>query len=50
MMIDDYRLVFIVSILLLLKILNACQNQIHEIVVYTFLNVTEKNHQFLFEY
>ena len=46
-MTDDYRLVFIVSILLLHKILNACQNLIHGIVAYTFLNVCEKNHQFL---
>ena len=41
-MTDDYRLVFIVSILLLHKILNACQNLIHGIVAYTFLNVCEK--------
>ena len=42
-----YGLVFIVSISLLYKILNACQNQIYGIVAYTFLNVSEKNHQFL---
>ena len=36
---------FIVSISLLRKILNECQNEIHGIVAYTFLNVCEKNHQ-----
>jgi len=41
-----YRIVFIVSISLLRKILNACQNYIHRIVAYTFLNVCEKIHQF----
>jgi len=45
--IDDYRLVFIVSVSLLRKILNACLNWMHWIVAYTFLNVREKNHQFL---
>jgi len=45
--IDDYRLVFIVLISLLRKILNACQNEIHGIVAYTFLNVCEKIYQFL---
>ena len=46
MMIDDYRLVFIVSIIsLLYKIINACQNKIHRTVAYTFLNVCEKIHQ-----
>jgi len=33
---------FIASISLLHKILNACQNLIHGIVAYTFLNVCEK--------
>jgi len=45
--IDDYRLVFTVSISLLCNILNACQNKIHEIVAYIFPNVREKIHQFL---
>jgi len=36
---DDYRLVFIVSVSLLRKILNARQNYILEIVAYTFLDV-----------
>ena len=40
--IDDYRLVFIVSISLLCKILNTCQNEIHGIVTYTFLNLCEE--------
>jgi len=44
---DDYRLVFIVSISLLHTILNARQNKIHRIVAYAFRNVCEKNHQFL---
>jgi len=35
-------LVFIASISLLHKILNACQNEINRIVAYTFLNVREK--------
>jgi len=39
--------VFIVSISLLRKILNACQIEIHGIVAYTFLNVYEKIRQFL---
>ena len=43
---DDYQLLFIVSISLLCKILNACQNKIHGIVAYTFLNIYEKIHQF----
>ena len=38
---------FIVSISLLRKILNACQNEIHGIVACTLINVCEKNHQFL---
>ena len=45
--IDYYRLVFIVSILLLCKILNTCQNKIHRIVACTFLNICEINCQFL---
>jgi len=41
------RYVFIVgSVLLLHKIINAHQNEIHGIVAYTFLNVCEKNQQF----
>ena len=43
---DDYQLLFIVSVSLLCKILNACQNKIHGIVAYTFLNIHEKIHQF----
>jgi len=43
---DDYRLMFIVSISLLRKIFNACQNLIYGIVAYTFLNICEKIHQF----
>jgi len=43
---DDYWLVFIVSISLLRKIFNACQNLIYGIVAYTFLNICEKIHQF----
>jgi len=38
---------FIVLVSLLCKILNACQNYIHGIVAYTFINICEKNHQFL---
>jgi len=33
------KYVFTVTILLLHKIINACQNEIHGIVAYTFLNV-----------
>jgi len=43
---DDYRPVFIVSISLLRKILNACQSWIHGIVAYTFLNMYEKIYSF----
>ena len=43
MMTDGYRIMFIVSILLLHTIL-------HGIVAYTFLNVREKNHHFLATY
>ena len=46
-MIDDYRLVFMVSISLLRKIVNACQNEIRGIVAYSFLDVRKKIHQFL---
>jgi len=45
--IDDYRLVFIVSISLLRNILNARQSSIYEIVAYDFLDVNEKIHQFV---
>ena len=41
-MIDDYRLVFMVSISLLRKIVNACQNEIRGIVAYSFLDVRKK--------
>jgi len=45
---DDYRLVFTVSISLLRKTFNACQNLLYRIVAYTFLNTCEKKiHQFL---
>jgi len=35
-------LMFIVLVSLLCKILNACQNYIHGIVAYTFINICEK--------
>ena len=46
---DDYRLVFIVSILLLRKNLNESQKYLHGIVAYTFLDrpKDEKINQFL---